>query len=299
MAREPLPPGVHVALSTPLTPEYDIDVEGTRRLVEHVIAGGIYGLNVLGSTGELPSLAEPKRRQLIDTVMEATQGRVPVITALAQNSLDNAVRETEALAAQGVRGILVTPPHYYPINPPAAEDYYRSLAARSPLPLLIYNIPQFTKVAVPPQTVAALAHDGVIAGIKDSSRDFEYFSQVVYATRGISGFRVFTGSDTMLLASLMLGADGTIAGGPNLAPSLAVGLYQAFHAGDWERAVSLQGKVLSLVLATRRGVFPAGIKAGLEILGLCGRDTAPPIPAYTDEEKEQLGMAMKALGLLA
>lgn len=296
--KEPLPSGVHVALATPLTPEYDIDVDAVGDLVEHVIEGGIYGLNVMGSTGEVASLSEPKRRRLVAVVMEAVQGRVPVICAVAQNSFDDAVREIEALAGQGVQGALVTPPSYYPINQLAAETFYRELSGRSPLPILIYNIPQFTKVAVAPGVVAALARDRVIAGIKDSSRDFEYFSQVVYATRGIESFKVFTGSDTMLLASLRVGGDGAIAGGPNLAPSLAVELYKAFQAQDWVRAVELQGKVLDLVMATRRGVFPAGIKAGLEILGLCDATTAPPVPSLSKEDREHLRAAMERLDML-
>ncbi|MGE5620713.1 MAG: dihydrodipicolinate synthase family protein [Sphingomonadaceae bacterium] len=298
MSKEPLPAGVYVALATPLTPDYDIDVEGVHRLVDHVIAGGIYGLNILGSTGELPSLSEPKRRRLVGAVMEANRGRVPVIAALAQNSLDEAAREVEALARQGVKGVLVTPPSYYPTSQPAVESYYRALAERSPVPLLAYNIPQFTKVPVAPQTIVSLARDKVVAGIKDSSRDFEYFSQVVFGTRGIEGFRVFTGSDTMLYASLALGADGTIAGGPNLAPKIAVDLYQAFRASDTQLALARQREVLKLVLATRRGVFPAGIKAGLEILGICSDLTAPPIPRYTHQEKEELAGELRELGLL-
>jgi dihydrodipicolinate synthase/N-acetylneuraminate lyase len=296
--KEPLPAGVHVALATPLTPQYDIDVDAVGDLVEHVIDGGIYGLNVMGSTGEVASLSEPRRRKLVATVMEAVQERVPVICAVAQNSFDDAVRELEALASQGVHGALVTPPSYYPISQPAVEDFYRALSDRSPLPILVYNIPQFTKVAVAPSLVATLARDCVIAGIKDSSRDFEYFSQVVYATRGEEGFRVFTGSDTMLLASLRLGGDGTIAGGLNLAPSLAVELYRAFQSQDWQLAVELQGKILDLVMATRRGVFPAAIKAGLEILGLCDATTAPPIPALSREDREHLRLAMEKLDLL-
>ena len=213
MRKEPLPAGVHVALATPFTPEYDVDVPAVRRLVEHVVEGGIRGLNVMGSTGEVASLSQPRRRLLVDTVVDAAAGRVPIIAAVAQNSLDDAMREIDALARQGVGGALVTAPSYYPLTPLSVESYYRSLAAGSALPLLIYHIPQFTKVFVPPETVAALARDGIVVGIKDSSRDFEYFSQVVFATRGIEGFRAFTGSDTMLLASLVLGASGTIAGG--------------------------------------------------------------------------------------
>ncbi len=298
MHQEPLPPGVHVALATPLTSDFEIDVAGARRLVEHVIEGGIHGLIVLGSTGELPSIPAAKRRKMVQTVLEATAGRVPVITALAQNSFEDAVEEVQALAGQGVRGVLATVPFYYPTNQAGIENFYRRLAERSPLPLLIYNIPQFTKLSVPPQTVASLARDGMVRGIKDSSGDFEYFSQVVFATRGIAGFRVFTGSDTMLFASLAIGADGTIAGGPNLAPKLAVDLYAAYEAADWTAARSLQEKVLRLVMATRRGIFPAAIKAGLEMLGICEAVTAPPVPPLSAEDREQLRVTLAELGLL-
>lgn len=298
MREAPLPPGVHVALASPLTDDHEIDVDGAHRLVEHVISGGIHGINVLGSTGEIASLAASKRRKLIDAVMDATGGRVPVITAMAQDSLEEASRELDVLARQGVRGVLVTPPHYYTTAPSAIEGFYRSLAERSPIPLLVYNIPQFTKISVAPSTVASLARDGAIVGIKDSSRDFEYFTQVVYSTRGIDGFRVFTGSDTMLLASLILGADGTIAGGPNLEPSFAVELFEAFQAGDFERARERQQAVVEMVFATRVGIFPAGIKAGLELMGICGSATAPPIPRLADTDRQQLAAVMEKLGLI-
>lgn len=149
-----------------------------------------------------------------------------------------------------------------------------------------------------PQVVASLAQDGVVVGIKDSSRDFEYFSQVVFGTRGIRGFRVFTGSDTMLLASLRIGADGTIAGGPNLEPRFAVEVYRAFLEGDWDRAVEMQEKVLDLVMATRRGMFPAGIKAGLEILGICDATMAPPVQPLSNGDRTELRKVMEGLGLL-
>lgn len=298
MREAPLPPGVHVALASPLNPDHDIDIEGTHRLVEHVISGGIHGLNVLGSTGEVASIPTSKRRKLIEAVMDANGGRVPVITAMAQDSIEEASRELEALARQGVRGVLVTAPHYYNTTQPAIEDFYRTLAATSPLPLLVYNIPQFTKVSVAPSVVARLARDGAVAGIKDSSRDFEYFAQVVYATRGVDGFRVFTGSDTMLLASLTVGGDGTIAGGPNLDPSLAVELFDAFHAGDWDLARERQRAVVEMVIATRVGTFPAGIKAGLEMMGICGSTTAPPVPALGESDRHQLASVLTRLGIL-
>ena len=164
--------------------------------------------------------------------------------------------------------------------------------------VVVVDCAAVTKVTVSPQVVASLAQDGVVVGIKDSSRDFEYFSQVVFGTRGIRVFRVFTGSDTMLLASLRIGADGTIAGGPNLEPRFAVEVYRAFLEGDWDRAVEMQEKVLDLVMATRRGMFPAGIKAGLEILGICDSTMAPPVQSLSNGDRAELRKVMEGLGLL-
>src|SRR5205814_5138333 len=96
---------------------------------------------------------------------------------------------------------------YYPSDQAGVLAFYRAIAERSTLPVLVYNIPQFTKVAAEPATVATLAHEGAIKGIKDSSRDFEYFEGVCIATRDMPAFRIFTGSDTMLVASLAAGGD--------------------------------------------------------------------------------------------
>ncbi len=299
MAKETLPPGVHVALVTPMTPDADVDVEGARRLVEYVLAGGVHGLNIMGSTGEVASLSEPKRRKVVDTVIQAANGRVPAIAAVCQNTVEDAIKEIKALQSQGLKGALLLVPSYYPLPPAGIESFYRSVADKVTLPILIYNIPPFTKVVVPPDVVASLAKDGVVAGIKDSSRDFEYFSQVRFKTLGIEGFKMFIGSDTQLLGSMMIGGDGTIAGAPNVGPKLDVGLYNAVRAQEWEKAAKLQKQVFELVMAVRCGAFPAGIKAGMELLGICSGRPVPPIPAVSPAEKEKLAVALKALGILS
>src|SRR5438445_10261668 len=194
--------GVLPALVTPLHRDGSADEAGIRRLVEHVIAGGVHGLLPLGSTGEGASLAERTRAQILRCVVEAAAGRVPVICGVAQPHLEAARAEVAAAARLGAQAALVAPPFYYPTDQATVLAFYRRLAAESKIPLLLYNIPQFTKVLTEPSTVAELAREGTIAGIKDSSRHFEYFQNVRLTPSDLPPLPMFTGSDTMLLASL-------------------------------------------------------------------------------------------------
>jgi dihydrodipicolinate synthase/N-acetylneuraminate lyase len=270
--------GVIPALVTPLREDGSLDEPGVDRLVEHVLEGGSSGLLALGSTGETASLPELTRRALLSRVVKSAGGAVPVLSGVAQTTLAGARAEVEAAAALGAMAALVTPPFYYPVDQRTVFEFYRRLASGSPLPILVYNIPQFTKVVIEPATLAALAEAGAVVGIKDSSRDFEYFEQVCLAMRPRPGFRIFTGSDTMLLASLTMGASGTICGSANVGAGLVVDVYQHYLRGDLAAARDSQDIVVELVLSLRGGVFPAAIKAALEIQGICEGWPAPPVP---------------------
>ena len=181
--------GVLPALISPLRSDRKVDEPAVTRLVEHVIAAGVRGLLALGSTGETASLDETARRTLLSSVVVAAPGRVPVICGVAQSHLAAARVEVEAAARLGAAAVLVTPPFYYLIDQATLLAFYRSLAKDSPLPILLYNIPQYTKVVAQPETVATLAREGTIVGIKDSSRDFEYFEGLCIATIAIARLR--------------------------------------------------------------------------------------------------------------
>lgn len=268
--------GVLVALATPLHRDGSVDEPGIRRLVDHVVAGGVHGVLALGSTGETASLDERARRHVLTSVVEAANARVPVLCGVAQPQLSSGAAEVKAAAELGADAALVAPPFYYPMSQPALMAFFRQLAEGSPLPLMLYNIPQFTKVTAEPATVATLAREGVIQGIKDSSRDFEYFEGVCVATRDLPSFRIFTGSDSMLLASLAMGGSGTICGAGNIAPAWVARIYDAYQRGDIAHAREAQDRLYELVMAVREGVFPSAIKAALHLMGICEPWTAPP-----------------------
>ncbi len=291
--------GVLPALVSPLHRDGTADESGVRRLVEHVIGGGVHGLLALGSTGEGASLGERTRWQILGCVLEAAAGRVPVICGVAQPHLEAARAEIAAASRLGANAALVAPPFYYPTDQATVLAFYRRLAAESKIPLLLYNIPQFTKVVSEPATVAELAREGTIAGIKDSSRDFEYFENVCLATRGLPHFRIFTGSDSMLLASLAMGGSGTICGAANVAPSWVVRIYDEFRRGDWDSARNGQDALIEVVMALRGGVFPAAIKAALHQQGVCEPWPAPPTAALDKAATARLRERLVRWGLLS
>jgi 4-hydroxy-tetrahydrodipicolinate synthase len=290
--------GVLVALASPLKRDGAVDEAAVGRLVEHVLAGGVHGLLPLGSTGETASLDEVARRQVLAAVVKAANGRVPVICGVAQSQLSSARAEVEAAAKLGADAALVAPPFYYPIDQAGVLAFYRQVAERAAVPVLVYNIPQFTKVVIEPATLATLAREGTIHGVKDSSRDFEYFEGVCVATRDIPAFRVFTGSDTMLLASLAMGGAGTICGAANIAPHWVVRIFDEFQRGDLEAARSSQDQLYELVMALRAGVFPSAIKAALHMLGICEPWTAPPVRQLDANLETRLRARLSELGLL-
>jgi len=290
--------GVLVALASPMTREGRVDEAATTRLVDHVVTGGVHGVLALGSTGETASLDERSRRAVLGAVVAAAKGKVPVIAGVAQSHLAAARAEVEAAARLGAAAALVAPPFYYPTDQQGVLAFYRELARDTPLPLLLYNIPQFTKVVAEAATVAALAHDGTIRGIKDSSRDFEYFEGLCVATRDLPAFRIFTGSDTMLVASLAMGGAGTICGAGNIAPGLVVRIFDQYRDGDIVAARRSQDELYELVMAVREGVFPLAIKSALHMLGVCEPWSAPPVRKLDERAEARLRERLAKLELL-
>lgn len=287
--------GAMAALVTPLNDAGAIDEPAAARLVRHVLDGGVSGICPVGSTGEGPHLAATARVQMARIVRTAVGPELPVIPGVTCVAFDDARRQTEQYAEAGATAVLAAPPYYYPLPQSAVQDFFARLADVSPLPLLLYNIPQFTKVPISVESVAVLSKHSNIAGMKDSSRDFEFFE----ATAAIAppGFSLLTGADTMLLASLLMGGDGTIAASVNLVPSWSVALIGAYRSGDLDKARGIQFRLLQLVQACRVGNPPAAWKGALELVGLCSSRTAAPTPQLTAEQKSVLRAQLDEVGL--
>ena len=289
--------GVMVALVTPLLADGNIDHPALARLSHRTCSAGVKALCPVGSTGEGPHLTEARRIEIVKRVVAEAPSSVPLIPAVTCTVLEDARRRLGAYARAGATAALVAPPFYYPLGKQAVEDFFVALADDSPLPILLYHIPQFTKSPLTLESVIALARHPRIAGIKDSSRDFEFFQGVAGA--GLAGFAVLTGTDTMLMSSLLAGGHGTIAASANLAPEWGVALWEAVRAGELTKARDLQMRILRLVTACRKGSFPAGWKAALEIAGICSGATAAPTPPLSPEGVRELRAELVQLGIVS
>ena len=272
------PSGAMVALLTPLDADGRLDEHGLERLVERVVAAGIDGISPNGSTGEGARLGRQRRIAVATRVRKLAPDGMPVVSGVPLTTLDEGRAELDDLAELGATAALVAPPSYYPLPDESVLRMYEALAGDASLPLLLYNIPIFTKVRLAPGVVARLATHPAIAGIKDSSRDMEYQQELIAATADAE-FAVLTGADSLLVASLAVGVAGSITAGANLVPELPVGIQRAFHAGDFRTATELQRRLARIVAACNAGEPPAGWKAALSVAGVCGPDLAAPAAA--------------------
>lgn len=293
-----LPDGAMVALATPLDASGGLDEAGLRCLLDRVVTGGVRGVSPVGSTGEGARLRTAQRLRVTRLVRTLVPADMPVVPAVPVTDLASARSELEELGKLGVTAALVAPPAYFPLPDADVLRLYLDLADTSSVPIVIYNIPAFTKIAVAPEVVARLAGHPCVVGIKDSSRDMEYLHQVLYAVPDATDFRVLTGTDTLLVASLVMGAHGTIAASANVAPQLGVAICEAVAGGDLSRARELQQRLSRLVAACRRGAPPTGWKAALAVLGVCGDHLAPPATPLPERLRGELAEDLAALGLL-
>src|SRR5690349_251894 len=163
---------------TPLADRDTLDVAGLERLLEHVLAGGVSGLFILGTTGEAPSLSYRLRRELIDRVCRQTASRVPILVGITDTSFVESVQLAQHAAAAGAAAVVLSTPYYFPAGQTELASYVTNIVAELPLPLMLYNMPSLTKVWFEIDTLQRLAELEQIVGMKDSSGDLAYFARL-------------------------------------------------------------------------------------------------------------------------
>lgn len=292
--------GIIVPLVTPLLDGEALDKESLGRLVEHVLAGGVRGIFVLGTTGEGPSLSRRLREEMIRETCQMVKGRVPILAGITDTSFEESLSLARTAADAGAQAVVVAPPYYFPSGQTELLEYLAHLAPRLPLPFFLYHIPRLTKVGWEPLTVREAASLPNLAGIKDSSEDPSYLPRLIELLRDRPDIALLTGSETLLARSILGGAHGGILGGANLFPRLFADLYEAAAAGDCLRAAALQDRVHRVASAVygigRHGSSPLkGLKGALSLKGLCGDFMAEPFHRFREEERRRLEKSLAML----
>jgi 4-hydroxy-tetrahydrodipicolinate synthase len=291
--------GVITAMVTPLDQDLNLDQKGLERLVEHLIAGGVHGIFILGTTGEAPNLPYDVRFALIEQTCKLAGTRVPVIVGITDTSHKDAIRMAAKSYECGALAVVAAPPYYFQVSQADLLNYFKCLALELPLPLFLYNAPLNTHHWIEVETVIQLATESNIAGLKDSGLKMGYLHAVREGVRDRADFSLLVGPDDLLAEAVLLGAHGGMAGGSNVWPRLFVALYEAAATGDLKRVLALQQRALQFDTAVFRSANPLrGLKCALSVLGICSTDMTLPLQPYSQNERDQVENFLQTIDVL-
>jgi len=291
--------GIIPPLVTPLRDRDELDDEGLQRLVEHVIAGGVHGIFILGTTGEAPSLSYRLRRELVTRVCGLVSGKVPVLVGITDTSFVESVQLAQHAATAGATAGVLSTPYYFPAGQTELTGYVQNLVAQLPLPLVLYNMPSMTKVWFELETLRKLADIDGIVGIKDSSGDMEYFGSLMSLRELRPDWSIMMGPEAKLPEAIAMGGDGGVTGGANVFPTLFVQCYQAAVADDKQRLQELSQTINDLQRIYDIGKYASrhikATKCALSLLGICDDFLAEPFDRFHAPERERVREILDAL----
>jgi len=294
--------GIIPPLVTPLVSNDSLDYEGLERLTEHVIAGGVHGVFILGTTGEFASLSHRLRKILIEETCRIVNRRIPVLTGITDPASEESLDLARFAAEKGADAVVLSPPYYFSAGQPELLEYLNHLMKQMPLPLFLYNMPAHTKVWISPATVKAAADIPGIIGIKDSSSDLAYLKQIQYLLRDMPDFTFLVGPEEFMAEFVLTGGHGGVNGGANMFPSLYVELYHAAVTRDFDKINKLQELVLQIsttlyTVGHYASSYLKGLKCALSILGICSDFMAEPFHRFKDPERKKIEEALNDLDL--
>ncbi len=292
------PKGIVVPIVTPLTPDGAFDEKAYRGLIDYLAENGIHGVFPFGTTGEFYAFDLGFYTHMLEVTKDAVHGRMQIYAGANHITTKGAAAIAKAVErVGGIDALSVLTPMFVSQTQHEVYEYYREIASETSLPIIIYNNKPKTNVTVEPATVAKLAEIDNIVAAKDSTGDMTNAEEYIRLTRGMD-FSVMMGRDTLILAGLVYGATGAIASCANVAPRVAVDIYEKYQAGDLQGALEAQFKFSALRISTNMGTFPVVLKEGLKLIGHDCGDCVKPIQPLSDEQREKLRGVLVGMGLL-
>ena len=295
MANRFVPRGIIPAMVTPFTADDRVNEQSLRKLTNYLIDGGVHGLFAVGSQGEFWALDIKEKQQVIEIVVEETDGRVPVYAGTGATTTREAVQLTRMAEKAGADALSVITPFF--VSPSQGElmELYTAVAEATSLPVLLYNNPGRTGVNLTVDTTVRLASIDNIVGIKDSSGDLQLAAEFIRCTD--DDFYVLMGRDTLIYGGLLYGAAGSIAASANVKPSLGVEIYEAFFEGDLKRSLQAQHALAPLRIAFGLGTFPSVVKEAVNLIGIDVGPCRSPIGRLAPDKLCELNDVLIGMGL--
>ena len=280
--------GIFAALTTPYAADGSVSIAELKRNIQRYNATGLAGYAVLGSTGESVLLSRSDAESILIAARETASADKQLLAGTGAESTGETIERTKRAAELGYRAALVKTPYYYkPVyKPEVFVTHYRRVADASPIPIVLYSVPQFTGISLEAPEVAALAEHPNIIGIKESSGDVQRVAQMIGAAR--PSFRVLTGGAGVLLPSLTVGAKGAVLALASALPERCAELYEVTRRGQIEQARELQATLLraSKLIVSELGI--PGVKFVMDQRGYYGGAPRPPLLPLSDANRQRV-----------
>ena len=288
----------HSSYTALLTPFKDnkVDYSSYKELIDFQINNGTHGLVPVGTTGESPTLSHDEHKKLIEVCIEQSNGRVPVIAGAGSNSTSEAVDFVKHACSAGADGLLIVTPYYNKPTQSGLLAHYNELIKHASKPIIIYDIPGRSVIQMTDETMAKLAQDQFIVGVKDATADLTRPTRL----QNIIGdnFIQLSGEDGTALAYLAAGGHGCISVTANIAPNLLSRMHNAWKQGDINTAQEINKKLMPLHDALFCETSPGPLKYAASLLGICSSDARLPIVEIEEDSKLKVKDALKKTGLI-
>ena len=281
------------AMITPFKDDLSIDWAGVEKLAKHLVSTGHDGIVVNGTTGEAPTTSDDEKIEIIKVVRKAVDGKAKVVAGAGNNETSHSVEQAEMAAAAGADGLLVVTPYYN--KPPQAgiEAHFRAMADATKVPVMMYDIPGRTGVAIEPDTIVKLAAHPNIVALKDAKGDVASTSWVIKRC----GIPVYSGDDILNLPLLSVGAVGFVSVCGHTVGSDLRAMLDSWFSGDSVKALEIHQKLLPVYTGTFRTQGAILTKAALNMMGLPGGKVRLPLVDATESQITQLREDLRAGGV--
>jgi len=287
--------GLFTAIITPFDGKGRVDLEAFAKLIGFQVSKGADGIYVCGTTGLAPLLSLDERKSVAETAIEASRRRIPVVVQIGCADTPSSIDLAKHAEKVGAYAIASLTPYYYKPGERAIVAHFEAISRAVELPLLAYNIPQFTGNNISPALVSDLARRGIVKGIKDSSRDLLQLQDTIDSVP--KGFVVMNGTEEYGLYAMMSGASGLVSGGSSALPEVFKSMVVALGKGDYRAASAAHRRVLEVKDAVRKSPIPAYYEI-LRARGIdCGKPRAPFLPMDHDDSRQMME-ELKSLELL-
>ena len=238
--------GIVPPVATPYHADGSVDTRSLKRLIRHLLDGGVHGLFLLGSTSECVLLDAKERGRVLETALAEVNGKIPVVAGVMDAATDGCLNHARLAKSLGVDGLVVTAPYYTRTNQAETIDHFRYIHDEIGLPVVAYDIPVCVNIKLLRDTVHNLAREGLICGLKDSSGDEGGFRMLIHDFKDKPHFRLFTGSEIVADTAILSGASGCVPGLANVDPHGYVRLYEAAARGDAVASRREQERLINL-----------------------------------------------------